>query len=313
MEIYFWQKEAWQVCCQRIRQDRLPHALLLHARAGFGLEDFAKLLAHYCLCQPTAAKETMPCGRCAACKLFSSGNHPDFVLLDGAANRIKIEHVRQLDEFIYSSSHSGSYRVVLINQADSMTVQAANSLLKSLEEPPAKCLFFLVTYWPSRLLVTIRSRCQEVRLAVPSDQSMIAWLAESAGIDRDQAQEWLELYNHRPLHALQALGNQSDDPMLDKKSFFTDVKACILDTDLFLPTVEKWHKQQAELVHQWLLELLSMDFKEQVKKGGKTAELDRLYRLYDRQSKRYLQLGNNLNPRLHLESALTEWMLLMRR
>lgn len=312
MEVYPWQKEAWQACCRRIQQDRLPHALLLHAAAGFGLEDFAKLLAHYCLCQSRTA-ETTPCRRCSACKLFSSGNHPDFVLLDGAIGRVKIEQIRQLDEFIYSSSHLGSYRVVFINHADSMTVQAANSLLKSLEEPPAKCLFFIVTYWPSRLLVTIRSRCQAVRLAVPSKQAMTAWLAETASIGHEQAEEWLELYNHRPLHALQALGSRSDDEVLDKKSFFADLKACIQDADLFLPTVEKWHKQQAELVHQWLLELISKDYKARLRMGAGAAELDGLYQLYERQSKRYLQLGNNLNPRLQLESALTERMLLTRR
>ena len=199
MEIYPWQKDAWQFCCRRIEQDRMPHALLLHAAAGFGLEKFAGQLAQMCLCQAQAG-ETRPCGRCAACRLFSKGNHPDFVLLEGegAKGSIKIESIRQLAEFMHNSSHLGSYRIILVKEAEKMTTQAANSLLKSLEEPPAKCLFFLMTYWPSRLLPTIRSRCQTVRLATPLYEQTLSWFIKASGTSPEQAKEWLDLYNPAP-------------------------------------------------------------------------------------------------------------------
>lgn len=314
MEVHPWQQHAWSDCCRRIQDNRLPHACLLHAAAGFGLQDFAELLAHNCLCQ-SRTKEVMPCGRCAACKLVRGGNHPDLVMVtgSGAKNNIKIEHIRQLHEFIYNSSHLGSYRVVLIKEADNMTMQAANSLLKSLEEPPPNCVFLLTTHWPSRLLPTIRSRCQTVRLATPPAEQTQAWLAAAAGIDEQQAQEWLALYNQRPVDALQAWRQRDgDDDASSKKSFFADLKACLQNADLFLPTVEKWHQQQGELVHQWLLEMLSRKIREHIEGKGEASRLNYLYRLYDRQALRYRQLSHNLNARLQLESALSEWISLQR-
>ena len=189
-----------------------------------------------------------------------------------------------------------------------MTMQAANSLLKSLEEPPTKCLFFLTTYWPSRLPPTIRSRCQTVRIATPPREQVLAWLAETAAVDRQQAEEWLDLYNNRPLDALQAFSKRSDvDDNSNKKRFFADVQAYIEDPNLFLPTVEKWHQQKAELIHRWLLEMFSKVIEERAERYAGTPQLNYLYRLYDRQSMRYRQLENNLNARLQLESALSEW------
>ena len=309
MEIYPWQKDPWATCCQRIQQDRFPNAWLLQAAAGYGLERFAKSLAKTCLCQ-ARTKRVMPCDRCSSCRLFNSGNHPDIVSLSGTGVKasIKIEHIRDTNEFVHNSSHLGSYRIVLINEAENMTVQAANSLLKNLEEPPAKCLFFLTTYWPSRLLPTIRSRCQTVRIAIPPQEQIIAWLAEEVSIGNRQAKEWLELHNNRPLDALRAFRDQvGANDEKSKKNFFIDVQNYLKNPALFLPTVEKWHKQKAELIHRWLLEILSKAIEEQAERNAGTPQLNYLYRLYDRQSMRYRQLGNNLNARLQLEGALSEW------
>ena len=191
MTIYSWHEAAFGQLAQRAQQ--LPHAILLKGPAGIGKRDFAAALARGLLCEKPAAA-LAACGACEACHWFDTGNHPDFRLLqpeiaeaiedeepgDKKKKRdISIAQVRSLAEFINISAHRNGAKVVVIQPAEAMNVNAANALLKSLEEPPPGTYFLLVSDRPHMLPATIRSRTQQLALPPPTATEAAAWLAKS--------------------------------------------------------------------------------------------------------------------------------------
>lgn len=168
---------------------RLPHAVLIHGREGIGKLKFARAAAQTLLCE--SPQSGLMCGLCAACGWFGAGSHPDFRLIEPAAlaeseeaeqgtgkssARILIEQIRDLADFINVSSHRGGAKVVLIHPAEALNPNAANALLKGLEEPPAATYFLLVAHRIHFLLPTLRSRCRHIALPVPTADAAAAWL-----------------------------------------------------------------------------------------------------------------------------------------
>jgi DNA polymerase III subunit delta' len=189
------------------RRERLPHSLLLIGQKGLGKFELARHFAASLLCE-SPKENGQACGACLACNWFSQGNHPDFRLLqpdalgedseveDGKkkpSQQITIDQVRGLDEFLNVGTHRAGLRIILVNPAEAMNRNTANSLLKTLEEPAPSTLFLLVSSEPLRLLPTIRSRCQVVPIPVPqaklAEQTLQAdgvpdagrWLALAGG------------------------------------------------------------------------------------------------------------------------------------
>lgn len=177
-----WHEGLWRSVTNLHQQQRLPHALLLGAAAGTGKLVFAKALAKYVLCQQP--QEAGACGHCRSCQLWQAGTHPDWLLLRPEVNKdgnlskvIKVDQVREVVAFANQSAHLQGYRVVVIDPAHALNESAANSLLKTLEEPGKQTLFLLLTDQPSSLLPTIRSRCQWLPMTLPTAVLAQSWLA----------------------------------------------------------------------------------------------------------------------------------------
>ncbi|MBL8481390.1 MAG: DNA polymerase III subunit delta' [Rhodocyclaceae bacterium] len=204
MSIFPWQEARWrEIAC---RFERLPHAMLLSGAPGSGILEFARTLAQRLLCE-NARGTDQPCEKCPACTWFNGHGHPDFLLLrpasemeaqddedagesEGGADKterkapsrqILIDQVRTTSEFMAVGAHQGGRRVVLIEPAEAMNVQAANALLKMLEEPPPHGVFLLVSYAARRLLPTLRSRCRWIAMAKPEPAAAVPWL-EAQGV-----------------------------------------------------------------------------------------------------------------------------------
>lgn len=187
-ELYPWQNELWQRW-QGLRQ-RLPHAILLKGAQGIGKLDFAINLAQSLLCEAPLA-DGMACQDCPSCHWFIQETHPDFRLIQSEAlsaqddekadgkkpgRQISVDQIRALSGFANLSAHQGGYRVVLIHPAESMNANAANALLKTLEEPSGRMLIILVSHKPQQLLPTILSRCLVLAAPMPSPEASAAWL-----------------------------------------------------------------------------------------------------------------------------------------
>lgn len=195
-----WLEPVFARLADRYAAGRFPHALLVTGPAGVGKRLLSQALLARLVCETAGAQPA--CGQCRGCRLFSSGNHPDVrtVRPDEGKQMIRIDQIRELGEFLVLNSQYRGYRPALIDPADQMNVNAANALLKTLEEPPSTAVLILVSDRPSSLPATIRSRCQMISIPVPTRDVAERWLREQAV---EQPAKMLDLALGAPLRARQ--------------------------------------------------------------------------------------------------------------
>lgn len=192
--VYSWHQEQWQQWVEQWPQ--LAHAWLLTGQENIGKTAFAQAMAQALLCEKPPHSGAS-CGCCVSCHLFQQGSHPDFYHLspeqgdDETMSRkllqIKIDDVRAVLEPLGRTSVRGGRRVVLITPAESMNVQAANALLKMLEEPPQAVVFLLVSHHKDRILPTIKSRCRQLPLPLPTQQQALDYLSQNLNVENQAA------------------------------------------------------------------------------------------------------------------------------
>jgi DNA polymerase-3 subunit delta' len=205
-EAYPWQEQLWQ---QMAGRGQHAHAYLLHGPVGIGKRALAERLIASLLCQRPEGLDA--CGQCKSCMLLAAGSHPDNYVLEPeeADKAIKVDQVRDLVSFVVQTAQMGGRKVVLIEPVESMNINAANALLKSLEEPSGNTVLLLVSHQPSRLLPTVKSRCVQQACPLPGEQMSLDWLAQALPeCSEDERRELLTLAAGSPLAAvkLQAQG-----------------------------------------------------------------------------------------------------------
>ncbi|MBB2496389.1 DNA polymerase III subunit delta' [Aquipseudomonas ullengensis] len=198
-EAYPWQQGLWQQMAGRTQH---AHAYLLHGPAGIGKRALAERLMARLLCQRPNGLDA--CGECKACHLLAAGTHPDnFVLEPEEADKaIKVDQVRELVNFVVQTAQLGGRKVVLLEPVEAMNINAANALLKSLEEPAGNTVLLLVSHQPSRLLPTVKSRCVQQACPLPDEAASLTWLAQALPeSDEAERRELLTLAGGSPLAA----------------------------------------------------------------------------------------------------------------
>lgn len=201
--LYPWLEPLFEQLAALAGEARLPHALLLAGPEGVGKGRLARRLAQAVLCH-APGPGGQPCDQCASCRPFLAGAHPDFTPLEPEepGKPIKVDAVRDFCAALQLTSQFSHGKVGILEPAEAMNLAASNSLLKTLEEPPAGTLIILVTAQPSRLPITVRSRCQRWTVGVPEREAAAAWLARQPQVAGEDPGLLLDLVEGRPLAAL---------------------------------------------------------------------------------------------------------------
>lgn len=195
------QEKAKRLIRRALASDRMPHALLFRGPEGVGKRLFAREMAAAVNCR--GRERERPCGVCPSCCKFRSGNHPDFLVVSPDKGAIKIEQVRQMSLALTYPPYESQTRVVLIEDVHGMRAEAANSLLKTLEEPPPDNLLILTADSAREILPTIASRCQLVPFYSLSQRQTVEVLCGGdPGLDRAAAELAARLAEGSPGRAL---------------------------------------------------------------------------------------------------------------
>ncbi|NGM85448.1 DNA polymerase III subunit delta' [Paenibacillus sp. 7124] len=169
------QTTAKRILQNSLRTDTLGHAYLFSGPAGSGQMKTALTLAQAIFCKTL---KDDACGECLECRKVQHGNHPDLKMISPEGSSIKIDQIRELQRVFSYRAEGGNPKVYIIDQADKMTVQAANSLLKFLEEPPVPAVAVLIADNSQSLLPTIQSRTQRVPFAPLPPEMMLQALSD---------------------------------------------------------------------------------------------------------------------------------------
>jgi DNA polymerase-3 subunit delta' len=288
---------------------RLPQSLLIHEAPGVGGMVLATHFAQLLLCSgPRPA-----CGDCSHCQRVTRNEHPDYVFVppdpESKLGQISVDQIRELSGQLALSSYEGRGTCVVLAPAHALNRNAANALLKTLEEPRADAHLVLVTHAPSLLPATIRSRCQKLTLPAPDRDAALAWLNAERPASRADWPAALDVLGIAPLEALDA-----DLPLLlrirtEVLELLHEAPGGRLDV---IRMAEGWAKEGLALrlrgIENCLTgRILAMRPGARLQAGGLDINIAPAMRLLDDLRELQRQLATSLNKPLALERHLWQW------
>ncbi|MHB1942335.1 MAG: DNA polymerase III subunit delta' [Acidiferrobacteraceae bacterium] len=319
---YPWQSHIW---ARLWPPDRLGHALLFSGPRGVGKRALATFATHTLLC-PSGSHEG-PCRQCKSCHLTQTGANPDLFIAapPEAGKAIGIEQVRSLTEFMTLKPHSSVRKVAFVADADALSLNAANALLKTLEEPPPDCYLILVTDRPQTLPSTLRSRCARFTLGPPDHQEALAWLKEEGHSDEPGAETALSFSGGAPLRAKALLAQE--DFLIKINAFEEDIEVLREQYADVVTVAARWKKGGAGLAVEWLQRRISALIYERMTKPkapgkayatrlqerAQALDLKTLFRFSDTLSETARLVGQPVDELLLLEDLLVNWIQLGRQ
>lgn len=318
--IYSWHQLQWRQLTASWQTQ--PNAWLFTGKENTGKTAFARHLAQALLCE-SPQEEHHPCGSCPSCHLFAKESHPDFYELtpeqpegENTARKllqIKIDAVRTLIEDIQLTSVRGGRRVVLIHPAESMNIQAANSLLKVLEEPPTDVIFLLVSHSRDKLLPTIKSRCRQMLLPAPSHAEALAYLQHQ---QIENAESLLAFHSGAPLFEVSPEQDALREQLLDllaapRLLAILDYAAHFDKQKLPLAVLLDW-------LHKWLLDvglaqqnmppLYYPTYIQTIRQTGKKTQPDKLFSLIAALNRLSPYGYHTLSVKMQTEALLLDYL-----
>jgi len=339
--VYPWHQPQWRELL--LRKAALPHALLFRGREGIGKLDFVRKFAQSLACENSAA-DGAACGTCQSCRWFAASGHPDYRELQPEALRlaeplldetdaaesdqpaagkrkpsqeIRVEEVRNLQDFINLTAHRRGGKTIVFYPAETLNPNAANALLKNLEEPPPGTRFMLIAHRPSSLPATIISRCQQVVLPTPQVAVAAQWLREQGIADPALS---LAQTGNAPLAAL---GLDDGEFWTQRKTLLERLAASGLDALILAEQVREFPVGRLlGWLQRWTYDLLSArsggkvrynpDFETALTRiagGLRAVDVARYHRELVRQQR---IVNHSLNARLFIEQLLLSYAALLR-
>jgi DNA polymerase-3 subunit delta' len=316
---YPWLEQARRRLAAYLAAGRLPHGLLIAGAAGVGKGVLADDFARRLLCASPSSESA--CGVCPACRLAAAGNHPDYLRVEPeeAGKRITVDLIRRLIERLSLKPQYGASRVVVIRPAHAMNTAAANSLLKTLEEPDPQTLFLLLSERPAQLPATVLSRCQWLEVRLPEREEALRWL-RGQGIGAE-AEALLAMAGGAPLRAAELHGG---DLAQRRRKIFEDWLAVLRKEADPLTVAEQWAKEDGETVTGWLrgwiadlirigsskttaVRLANADLEQGLRKAAADLDLRSLFARLDDVDAARRNLEGQANRQLLMEDILINW------
>jgi DNA polymerase-3 subunit delta' len=318
-----WHRKPWQQLWQAKAEQRLAHALLLVGVDGIGKARFAKAFATTVLCaEPNDSG--ICCGVCHSCSMIKAGLHPDLVMIEPEeeGKKIGVDAIRDLIKQVNETTLKGGFRVVIIHPASAMNMNAANALLKTLEEPAPNTLIILISNQSLRLPATILSRCQKVVFARPSHAEALQWLQQHMPDDKVDPALLLTLADGAPMKALAWLDN---DMLAARNALYQGFDAITQGKMNPLQMASTWQNTDqvfvVDLLMSWLTDVLrfkltqnpadviNADYQTEIaKQSSRLLQANLLAYVDHLQQLRSELVGSlNLNKQMVLEDLFIRW------
>ena len=299
---------------------KVSHAYILSGEAGMGKKTLANAFAMTLLCEEEGKE---PCMHCHACKQVLSGNHPDLIYVTHEKPAsMGVDDIReQINDTIMVRPYSSQYKIYIVDEAQKMTVQAQNALLKTIEEPPAYAVIMLLTTNPDAFLQTILSRCVQLKLKPLKDSVVKGYLEDKLQVKDVQAEiysafargnlgkaihlaqsEDFKMMYEEILRLLKEIKDMDISQLLDVirklKDDNTDIKEC-------LDFMQMWYRDI--LMYKTTKDLNLLIFKDEfsaVKRAASLSSYEGLERILEAIDKARVRLDANVNMELVMELLL---------
>lgn len=322
---YPWQLDEWQQLIRLRDTGKLPHALMFIGPKGIGKRHLAESFAQLLLCHNPV--EGKVCGHCRSCELMKANTHPDLILIEPeeAGKAIKVDQIRELTDSLGKTAQQSGHKLVILDPAEAMNTNAANALLKSLEEPSANTLLMLVSHTPSAVLPTIRSRCQLRVLPMPREEQVLHWLSPLLSGRDIEAKQLLLAARGAPLGALALLEGDALERQQEQLQQWARLS---LGQTSAIDLAASWHTGDAINLMEWFLGALHsvvcwragaddtkvQDWPVEFRERLQQISLLYLHRYLEKvlQSKKQLLSGANPNKQLLWEELLLDWGAVLR-
>ena len=310
------QDKAVEFLKKSIKNKRLSHSLLFFGPEGVGKHLAALTLAKALNCEADTQADS--CDKCASCHKITSGNHPDihWIVPEGAGNVIKIERIRAMRERISLRPFEGRTKVFIIDKAHSLAPEAANSILKTLEEPPKDTIIILITDDLNRIFATIKSRCQWVLFSQARPDDAKKALTDNYGLTDSNAHFLAHLSSGRIGKAISLKdsgGLHYKNDVLDK---FSQKDVIFNEDPLFFDAKREEILDQLDIIISWYRDLfilknngdeslvVNVDRISDLKAKADTLSHQKIQDILGEALKTRTYIGRNANPKLALTNLV---------
>ncbi len=308
-----------------LQKKKVPNSMLFCGPEGVGKEETAFLLAKALNCE---RKRDDACETCASCRAINARNFPDLMVIQPEGNTIKIEQMRTLRKIAYLKPMTGKKRIFIVTEVEKMTEEAANSLLKVLEEPPLFSYVILVTHNPFLIIPTIKSRCQILNFPPVSRENILEILMEK-GYEEEKARvisrlvrgnlkqaldlDWEEIQERREQawKLFLSLINKENFALFLRDYAFSYKALAKEEWEKILEILSSFCRDLVLIKEKSNVDLLmNPDYEEKINKAGELVSLDWLIRCLKRIDTAIYGLNKNLNVNLLVSSFFAnfkEW------
>ncbi len=310
-------KEHFQ---KAITYNKVSHAYILTGEAGMGRKSLANAFALTLLCEKGKSE---PCMECHACRQVLSGNHPDLIYVTHEKpNSIGVDDIRlQINDTIMIRPYSSYYKVYIVDEAEKMTIQAQNALLKTIEEPPSYVVILLLTTNQESFLPTILSRCVQLKLKPLQDSTVKKYLADTLNVSEEDADvyaafargnlgkaislassEDFKLLHGEMIHLLKYVKDMDISELLD---YIRKIKEENLDIHECLDFMQFWYRDV--LLYKVTRDMNQLIFKNEyscINEIGQKCSYEGLEKILEAIDKARVRLDANVNMELAMELLL---------